>query len=60
MCRRITCAKCGKESYAGCGMHIEQVLGDVPASQRCVCGQKKPPRVSAASQPERKKRWWQP
>jgi hypothetical protein len=41
-------------------MHVEQVLGDVPASERCVCGQKKPPRASAASEPEKKKRWWQP
>jgi hypothetical protein len=38
MCRRTTCSSCGKPSWAGCGAHVEQVLGDVPAAQRCNCG----------------------
>ncbi len=37
MCRRITCNTCGKPSWAGCGAHVEQVLGDVPAEDRCAC-----------------------
>ncbi|MBM4364033.1 MAG: hypothetical protein FJ104_15240 [Deltaproteobacteria bacterium] len=37
MCQRVKCASCGKPTYAGCGRHIEQVLGDVPAEQRCRC-----------------------
>ena len=37
MCQRIQCKQCGKPSYAGCGAHIEQVLGDVPKTQRCRC-----------------------
>ena len=37
MCRRVECAACKKPSYAGCGMHIEQVLGDVPREARCKC-----------------------
>jgi hypothetical protein len=37
MCRRIDCAKCGKPTFAGCGMHVEQVLGNVPPAQRCRC-----------------------
>lgn len=37
MCRRTTCEKCQKPTYAGCGMHIEQVLGDVPRADRCDC-----------------------
>jgi len=37
MCRRITCSTCGKPSWAGCGAHVEQVLGDVPAEDRCAC-----------------------
>jgi hypothetical protein len=41
MCRRITCNKCGKPSFAGCGMHVEQVLGDVPRDQRCRCAEKR-------------------
>ncbi|MDB4980425.1 MAG: hypothetical protein JWM82_1177 [Myxococcales bacterium] len=36
MCRRITCSECGKPSFAGCGLHIESVLGDVPEAQRCL------------------------
>jgi hypothetical protein len=39
MCRRVDCKKCGKPTFAGCGMHVEQVLGDVPASGRCRCGE---------------------
>jgi hypothetical protein len=37
MCRRIQCEKCAKPTYAGCGAHIEQVLGDVPRAERCQC-----------------------
>ena len=37
MCTRIECSKCHKPSYAGCGRHVEQVLGDVPPSDRCRC-----------------------
>lgn len=35
MCQRITCRQCGKPSFAGCGRHVESVLGDVPAAKRC-------------------------
>jgi hypothetical protein len=35
MCRRVTCKTCGKPTWAGCGAHVEQVLGDVPKAQRC-------------------------
>ena len=37
MCRRVDCSKCGKPTFAGCGAHIEQVLGDVPREARCRC-----------------------
>lgn len=37
MCQRATCPTCNKPTYAGCGRHIEQVLGDVPPDQRCKC-----------------------
>lgn len=40
MCRRVTCPTCGKPTFAGCGMHVEQVLGDVPKSDRCHCREK--------------------
>lgn len=37
MCSRATCRTCGKATYRGCGMHVEQVLAGVPRSQRCGC-----------------------
>lgn len=35
MCRAVTCRKCGKTTWAGCGQHVKQVLAGVSASQRC-------------------------
>ena len=35
MCHAITCKKCGKTTWAGCGQHVDQVMRKVPASQRC-------------------------
>lgn len=35
MCRAVTCRKCGKITWAGCGQHVNQVLAGVPASRRC-------------------------
>jgi hypothetical protein len=37
MCRRVQCSKCGRPTYAGCGMHVEQVLGNVAPADRCRC-----------------------
>jgi hypothetical protein len=37
MCQRVNCKSCGKATYRGCGMHVEQVLSGVPKSQRCDC-----------------------
>ncbi len=37
MCKRVTCERCGKPTWAGCGEHIEQALEGVPADQRCTC-----------------------
>ena len=53
MCRRITCQKCHKPTYAGCGMHIEQVLADVPVSGRCACREQKPDASGGEKAP-----WW--
>ncbi len=41
MCRRVTCSTCKKPTYAGCGLHIEEVLGDVPKALRCQCREEK-------------------
>jgi len=43
MCRRTKCRACGKPTWAGCGAHVEQVLGDVPRSERCRCREDGPP-----------------
>ena len=47
MCRRVTCSKCGKASWAGCGAHVEQVLGSVPLADRCKC--REAPRVASGA-----------
>lgn len=41
MCQRVTCKSCGKPTYAGCGRHVEAVLGDVPLEGRCRCREAK-------------------
>ena len=57
MCRRITCRACGRPSFAGCGAHVESVLGGVPPAERCQCnGKKKAPPAPAA--PESARPWW--
>jgi hypothetical protein len=49
MCRRVTCSSCGKPTFAGCGLHVEQVLGDVRPEDRCKCNDERAaaPRPSA-------------
>lgn len=37
MCARVTCNQCGKQTWAGCGQHIEEALQGVPQSERCTC-----------------------
>ncbi len=37
MCSRVQCPTCNRPSYAGCGNHVEQVLGDVAPADRCEC-----------------------
>jgi hypothetical protein len=33
----VTCKRCGKATWAGCGQHVDQVMRGVPKSQRCAC-----------------------
>jgi hypothetical protein len=42
MCTRVTCPRCGRPTWIGCGRHVEQVLRGVPAEQRCQCERKEP------------------
>lgn len=37
MCRAVTCRKCQKTTWAGCGQHIKAVMGHVPRTERCSC-----------------------
>ena len=37
MCRPVTCKRCGKHSWAGCGQHVDQVMAGVPKSAQCTC-----------------------
>jgi hypothetical protein len=51
MCRRVQCEKCGNPTYAGCGMHIEQVLAGVPLEERCHCRDQKDDPAGAKAAP---------
>ncbi|MCH4159487.1 MAG: hypothetical protein LKF35_05195 [Bifidobacterium minimum] len=35
MCYEVTCPICGKKTWAGCGMHVDQVMRGIPMDQRC-------------------------
>ncbi|MFZ5444178.1 MAG: hypothetical protein ACOZQL_29550 [Myxococcota bacterium] len=40
MCMAVQCPKCSKPTWAGCGAHVEQVLGHIPQEKRCQCKKK--------------------
>ena len=42
MCQRVNCEKCGKVTYQGCGMHLDQVYAGVPEDKRCKCEKPQP------------------
>jgi hypothetical protein len=35
MCRPANCKVCGKTTWAGCGLHADQVMAAVPRADRC-------------------------
>jgi hypothetical protein len=37
MCFPVACSVCKKTTWDGCGMHVDDVMADVPAEQRCTC-----------------------
>lgn len=45
MCTKVTCQTCGRPTWRGCGLHIEEALHDVPVEERCDC-----PRPDGAGQ----------
>jgi hypothetical protein len=38
MCYPVSCRACGKTTWDGCGQHVDEVMTNVQASQRCTCG----------------------
>jgi len=37
MCSPVTCKKCNKITWTGCGEHIEQALAGFSEDQLCTC-----------------------
>lgn len=37
MCSPAKCSSCGKTTWQGCGQHVDNVMQNVPNSQRCEC-----------------------
>lgn len=37
MCRPVKCRSCAGVTWSGCGMHVAQVMADVPREARCTC-----------------------
>lgn len=35
MCQQITCRKCRKATWTGCGQHVNQVMRGIPQRDRC-------------------------
>ena len=37
MCSPTVCPKCQQITWSGCGMHVQQVMANVPVERRCTC-----------------------
>lgn len=49
MCRAVKCRSCGKSTWAGCGNHVQDVMRNIPKSDRCTCDRKAPaPKAQSA------------
>lgn len=42
MCRAVKCRSCGKSTWAGCGNHVQEVMRNIPKSDRCTCDRNAP------------------
>jgi hypothetical protein len=58
MCVRVTCPRCRKPTYSGCGAHVESVLRDVPKDQRCKCREQPPAERDPADRAKPKRWFW--
>ncbi len=43
MCYPVTCKKCHKTGWGGCGKHVDSVMRTVAASDRCTCSEDSTP-----------------
>ena len=37
MCYKITCSKCSKYWWGGCGNHKKSVIDSIEINMRCIC-----------------------
>ena len=37
MCYPVQCPACQKTTWDGCGMHVDDVMANVPAEAKCEC-----------------------
>ncbi|CAB4374599.1 unnamed protein product [Rhizophagus irregularis] len=37
MCFAVTCQTCNKQTWQGCGKHVESVMSKIPVEDRCTC-----------------------
>lgn len=37
MCSPIACRACGKTTWTGCGLHVDEALAGVAENDRCTC-----------------------
>ena len=49
MCRAVSCKKCGKTTWAGCGQHVDQVMRGVARADRCAGHEAEPSKGSFLS-----------
>jgi hypothetical protein len=45
MCYPVTCKKCHKTGWGGCGRHVDSVMRTVAAADRCACNEDSSPPV---------------
>lgn len=47
MCYPVQCPKCGKTTWAGCGLHKDMVMSKIPPENRCTCPRDNEPHAAA-------------
>ena len=58
MCTRVTCPRCHKPTFSGCGAHVEMVLADVPKEERCRCREQPQEEQAPAERAKPKRRFF--